>query len=54
MTIVDGVPTFPSVGPGSSKTIVKYNHKQIDEAIDAFLDGCKPEDDVAILIDSRL
>jgi len=54
MTIVDGVPKFPSIGPGNSKTQVKYNHKQIEEALDSFLDGCKPGDDVSIMIDSRL
>lgn len=54
MTIVDGVPKFPSIEPGSSKTRVEYNQTQIEEAIDAFLDSCKPDDDVSILIDSSL
>ena len=54
MTIVDGVPKFPSIGPGTSKTLVRYTHKQIEEALDTFLEGCKPDDDGCIMIDSRL
>ena len=54
ITIVDGIPKFPSIGAGNSKSRVEYNQTQIEEAIDAFLDGCKPDDDVSILIDSRL
>lgn len=51
--VVAGV-QFPSKGPGGPKTKTEYNQTQIDEAIEAFLDGCKPDDDVGILIDSRL
>jgi hypothetical protein len=51
--VIAGV-QFPSKGPGGPKTRTEYNHKQIDEAIEVFLDGCKPDDDVGILIDARL
>lgn len=51
--VVAGV-QFPSKGPGGPKTVTEYNQKQIDEAIKAFLEGCKPDDDVGILIDPRL
>src|SRR5580658_27443 len=51
--VVAGV-QFPSKGPGGPKTETEFNETQIDEAIETFLDGCKPDDDVAILIDSRL
>lgn len=51
--VVAGV-QFASKGPGGPETRTEYSHAQIDEAIDTFLDGCKPDDEVAILIDSRL
>jgi hypothetical protein len=51
--IVAGV-QFPSNDSGGPQTRIEYNQTQIDEAIEAFLDGCKPDDDVGILIDSRL
>ena len=51
--VVAGV-QFPSKGPGGPKTKIEYNQTQIDEAIEALLDGCRPDDDVGILIDSGL
>jgi hypothetical protein len=51
--VVAGV-HFPSRDPGGPKTRFEYDQTQIDEAIEAFLDGCKPDDDVGILVDSRL
>jgi hypothetical protein len=51
--IVAGI-QFPSTDPGGPKIKTEYNQNQIEEAIEAFLDGCKPDDDVSISIDSRL
>ncbi len=51
--VVAGV-QFPPTGPHGPETRTEYNQTQIEEAIETFLDGCKPENDVAILIDSRL
>lgn len=45
---------FPSKSPGGPKTKTEYDQTQIDEAIGTLLDGCKPDDDVGIFIDSRL
>src|SRR5882724_12790374 len=51
--VVAGV-QFPSRDPGGPKTTTEYIQTQIEEAIDTFLDGCTPDDDVSITIDSRL
>lgn len=51
--IVGGV-QFPSKGLKGPKTKIEYNQTQIDEAIETFLNGSMPDDDVGILIDSRL
>jgi len=32
----------------------QYNQTQIDDAIQAFLEGCNPDDGIAILIDSTM
>ena len=40
--VVAGV-QFPSKGPGGPKTKIEYNQTQIDEAIEALLDGCRPD-----------
>lgn len=51
--VVAGI-QFPSKGPSGPQTRTEYNQHQIDEAIEAFLNGCKPDDDVNILIDSTI
>lgn len=51
--VVSGV-QFPSRDTGGPEARTEYSQTQIDEAIDTFLAGSKPDDEVAILIDSRL
>ena len=51
--IVAGI-QFPSRGPGGPKTQTEYNNTQIHEAIEVLLAGSKPDDEVSIMIDSRL
>jgi len=51
--VVAGV-EFPTKAIEGQKVRTEYNQNQVDEAIDAFLDGCQPDDEVSILHDSRL